>query len=339
MKSILLILVFAFSSHSLLSQDSLFIINHYAILDMQEKCKHQSNQLDCIYEQIGMYRNHVASEKNWKYEFIKRKRALLICHLNASWIYRLRGNYESCLQEFAIAESYVDSLKQWDSFDERMEDIMQRVQFIEKDWCFRAYRQDSSAFYACNCERLFPELNNDSTSTEKEEDNITPTPTRKEPLYRFGQFISNDTLIIAPEFVSNQAGTAYFETHQIMILEKLKRIPFSEILREISAITSPQRDTLILRIELISSTTEQIKKCSIVKSCRVPHGDSYYNNAFMQMSLDFPRETVVFYVPLVLQPVEYSACCTMDSISLGADHFLIQYERGRPLRPNLPKND
>lgn len=339
MKGLLSFLFLVFLSQSSLSQDSLFVTNHYSVQGVVEKCGKQINQLQCIEEQITIQQAFKPSGRHLKYQFIKSKKALLIYHINASWIHRLRKNYELSLQELAQAELYVDSLKQWESFSEEMEDLMFQVRFHEKQWCWEIYQQDSSAFYTCNCQHFFPELNREKVELTEIKDTITQPSLKTETLYRFGQLISNDTLILAPKFVLDPMSTTYFEKHQTFLLNELTRFPFSEFTREQTVVMPVTSDTLILLVELIKNDIEQTKRCSIVTPSKTPYLDRYYRNIMMQIDFDFPTKRVLFYVPIVVDPVEHANCCNMDRVSLGADHFHIQYEKARPIQPNLPKSD
>lgn len=339
MKGLLSFLFLVFLSQSSLSQDSLFITNHYSVQGIEEKCGKQLNQLQCIEEQITIQQAFKPSGKQFKQQFIKSKKALLIYHVNASWIHRLRKKYELSHQELAQAELYVDSLKQWEIFSEEMKDLMFQVHFHEKQWCWETYQRDSSAFYTCNCQRLFPELNRENVELMEIKDTIPEPPLTKEAGYRYGQFISKDTLILDPKFVLNPVSTTYFEKHQTFLLNELTRFPFSELLRDQTAVLPVTSDTLILLVELINNDIEQTKRCSIVTPSNTPSLDSYYRNITMQIDFDFPTKRVLFYVPIVVDLVEHASCCNLDRVSLGANHFHIQYEKARPIQPNLPTHD
>jgi hypothetical protein len=324
MKYFLFLLIFVSSESSAFSQDSLFIISHYSIAGIQDECRGSSNELQCLENFTERTQQETHSGNNYRYVFEKKKKALLVYQINAGWIQRKRGNYAKSNEHFNLLNLYIDSLKTWEAFRRDIEDIVMFHTVANKRWCFDTYQADSAAFYTCNCDTLFPEL-----KQNQESDTLINSSQERKIDVLYGKLTQSNMLRLAPQFKVDQKSIEYLEKHQNRILSELKRIGFHDLMRELSS-SLPTQDTLILRIEISSDAIELIKRCTIVKQCNVPLAGQFYRNAIMQMDLPIPSENVVFFVPMVFEMIDYSSCCDLDTISVGSDHFLFQYEAPNP---------
>jgi hypothetical protein len=313
------------------AQDSILITNHYAVVEEIQCCRHVTNQLECIDSLIELSRETKRSNKDYESQFFKQQKALVIYNINAGGINKLRGNHLEAKSRFRIAKKYADSLKRWTSHYQDVERIFATLSEKEREWCFRMYRMDTVAFYACDCAKFFPELN-DSAEVINEASTVVPPTTVTAIPKLFGTFYLNDSLRFDPRFISDKTSTAYFKKNQSQILSNLSKQAFSEIMREMSTTgdkNGNQLDSLIIKVDLSNKENQLIKKCSVVYTNSERFISEYYLHLFMNMDFPVTRETVSFYIPIVIKRVESDVYYNLDRTILENDHYLIEYEKLR----------
>lgn len=336
MKHVFFLLIQLLGAYYSIAQDSLWITGHYSVRDEIECCKTAKNQLKCIDSLIELNGQKSPSGKNAEAQLFKQQRAFVIYHINAGGIYQRRGNYSEAKIEFSIAETYADSLRKWTKNNQDIEQILSTLQYEKKQWCFDLYRSDLVAFYAYDCAKFFPELNEKDSIAEEIEPadtiQLNPTLVRAKLVNHYGNFYLNDTLRIAHQFVCDSASANYFKKYQSHMLTNLASYPFSEIMLDMSANIN-NADTLVIKVELIREKNQITKKCSTVYSSCPEYLSDWYLYFFSNLDFNYPRESFTFYVPIVVKAIEPDVYFNLNRVTLADDHYLIEIEKIVPLNP------
>jgi len=314
----------------LFAQDSLIISRHHFLNDEFQTCRHSKNQLLFLDTLIDKTQNDQPPYKGNGERFFKIKNEkLVILHINAGWICRLRGNYNEAHIYLSKGEQYLDSLKSYDLYSEEFKNTIGAYNNMQKQICYDTYQKDTAIFYSWNCARFFPELNEEPVTVN---DTLASDSTNKlHHENQFGKFYLNDSLRIKRQFICDSIGVAYFNSIQHVLLNELRHNPLPQLLLEIMANQPFRQDTLIIKLHLENRTNKIQRESSIAFSTRSQGVFKYYLSLFNSINYPNIPEEVSFYIPIILRPESPNNHNKMHRIVIDDSYFLIEYETPKPI--------
>lgn len=157
----------------------------------------------------------------------------------------------------------------------------------------------------------------------------------------FGKIYLNDTLRFNNRFVIDSISGDFFNRTKQSILSKLSYKSFPEGMK---LLNYDRTDTLIIEVKLYYDTNKISRECNIAYSnCHDLIRDHYLSLfSTMEFGLElsygespflFRGASICFYIPIVIKPEVPNNYNRMDRISIQDDHYLIEYEKRRPLDP------
>lgn len=337
--------ILLFFGSMLLAQDSLIIRDHRFLEDELMAARYSKNQLTFLDSLIVLTQNERPPYKGSGERFFKlQHEKLVILHIDAGWLCRLRGNFDQAYIYLSAGERYLDSLKSYNMYSDELKNTISIYNNIQKQICFNTYQKDTTLFYAWDCAKFFPELSEEESKTDSiaELDTIDTIPGSSAPMVsHYGEIYLNDTLRFDHRFVLDSISANYFNRIKHSLLSNLSYNSFPEGMR---LLEYNQPDTIIIEVKMYSDTHKRIKECSIAyANCHNMIRD-YYLSWFSTMGFGmklssgespylFWGHTVRFYIPIVIKPEYPDNYNKMDKISINDDHYLIEYEKLKPLDP------
>lgn len=323
-------LLFYITTSSCFAQDTL-LISSYPLTDKEMSCcKGVKNQLNCLDSLIqnNQKATKISGKVNHEKVYFDRFRKLVVYTYNAGFISSRRGNIEQAFIYFNLTEKYLDTLKQNNKIND-FKDFDKAVYYQKLDVCGQTYFKDTSLFNQCNCAQFFPELTveDEKTDTISQIERISPKLNNGRNL--FGEFYWNDTLRFNNYFVSDSVSIAYFNQTKNQILHNLrqKQIYF-EMFREPDF--NLKMDTIIIKVSINNVPGSYERKCEVVHSSFQLLSD-YFLALFGTMEFPYSKNSISFYIPLVITPKKPSNYNKMDKIIIDDDHILIEYEKVKPI--------
>ena len=313
---------------TLFAQDSLIISSHQFANDQLTACKKSKNQLLFLDSLILITSNgseRAPGKMTSKRFFSIQNEKLLIYHMNAGWVCRLRGDFYQALNYFDTGRSYLDSL---DADD--LENYLQVYNYYLQNICYEAYRENPSTFNSRDCAFLFPEWNEESF-VNSESDSIIQTKSLAPG--DIGKFYIGDSLKIVNRFKSGYSSIKYFNQSKNHFLYEIQKNPTSQLFRE-SVWPKNRQDTVIIMVSLQNSTSTISKEVTIVYSSIQPFHSKHYLSLFSNISYKNAPEAVSFYVPVILKPESPNNYNKMEKVEISDGYFLIEYETPRPIQPD-----
>lgn len=334
MKLLVFYILLLFSGISF-AQDSLFIKYHRFIENELAACRKSKNQLYFLDSLITLASNEKMPSKGNGERFFKlQHEKLIIYHINAGWVCRFRGDFDQALKYYDRGENYIDSLKKYELYGHELDNAIKAYYHAYEYLCFDTYREDTSLFYAWDCARFFPELNEEvidtdtAINTEHADSSSIPSVP---PVNHYGKIYLDDTLRFDHQFTLDSTSAAYFKSIKRSLLSHLSYKSFPEGMR---ALKYDQADTIILEINIQNDLTTIKRECKVVyANCHSIIRD-YYLHLFSSMQFApvlFPGNSVKFYVPIVIKPEIPNNYNKMDRIIISDDHYLIEYEKIKPI--------
>ena len=316
----------------LFAQDSLAIRGHRFLNDELTACKYSRNQLTFLDSLILLTENEHPPYKGSREQFFKIKNEkLVILHIDAGWLCRLRGNFDQARVYLSNGERFLDSLKSNGHYSDELKNTISAYYNIQKEICYQTYQKDTSTFFAWDCAKFFPELNEDPTNrSDTLLSDSTNTTTSYQKSY-FGQFYMNDSLRIKGQFICDSIGVAYFNSIQHSLLNELKHNPLPQLLLEMMANQPFRQDTLIIKLNLENKTNKILRESSIAFSTRPQVVFKYYLSLFNTINYPNIPEEVSFYIPIILRPESPNNYNKIHRIVIDDGYFLIEYELSKPI--------
>ena len=316
----------------LFAQDSLIISSHPLLNSELTACKYSRNQLTFLDSLILLTENEHPPYKGSSERFFKIKNEkLVILHIDAGWLCRLRGNFDQAHVYLSNGERFLDSLKSNGHYSDELKNTIGAYNNIQKEICYQTYQNDTSTFFAWDCAKFFPELNEDPTNGLDTLLSIsTDTTTNHQESY-YGQFYMNDSLRIKGQFICDSIGVSYFNSIQHSLLNELKYNALPQLLLEMMANQPFRQDTLIIKVNLENKTNKILKESSIAFSTRPQGVFNYYLSFFNAINYPNIPEQVSFYIPIILRPESPNNYNKMHRIVIDDAYFLIEYELSKPI--------
>lgn len=306
-----------------LAQDTLpnFVYQHLIEKEIN-CCRGEKDQLKCVDSliQINLSSATNSEKSNAQKSDLDRLRKLSIYHFTAASMIGLRGNLEESFIYFERTQRFLDTLSQNGKADEA-ENLKALIVYQKTELCAKTYLKDTVVFNRCNCMQFFPEIRDESQTTD-----TSTVPLTKYP--NWGAFYIHDTLRFDPHFVSDSVSIVYFSrVLQPLIQSKLLNHPaYYEMLGDPAL--SLVRDTVIYRLSCKYENGKYERNCEVVFT------SSQYLERFDYISLlignmEYPGliKDLNIYIPLVFT--------TENTINNSAyvydDHFRIEIEKIKPI--------
>lgn len=342
----LLTSILLFLGSLLFGQDSLIISSHPVLNDEFQICRQSKNQLLFLDSLIAKTQNEKPPSKgNGERYFRIKNEKLVILHIDAGWICRLRGNYNEAHLYLSKGEQYLDSLKLYEMYSDELKNTISTYNNIQKQICYDTYQKDTTIFYSWDCARFFPELSGEIIKADsiKEISAVDSTLNPSPPdISHYGKIYLNDTLRFDNRYVLDSISRTYFKRIEGSIKSNLGYKSFPEGMRHLAY---NQSDTIVIEINIYFDTNTVSKTCNIVYSnCHELIRDYYlfYCNS-VNFGLDlnygespymFRGKQIKFYVPLVIKPEIPNNFNRMDRFYVNDDHYSIEYEKTKPIKLN-----
>lgn len=314
----------------LFAQDSLIISSHRFLNDEFNASKNSKNQLMFLDSLILLTINEAPPSKGNGERFYRiQNEKLVILHIDAGWICRLRGKYNEAHIYLSKGEQYLDSLKTYNLYSDEFKNTIGAYNNMQKQICYDTYQKDTTIFYSWDCAKFFPELNEDPLTVN---DTLASDSTNKlHSESHFGNFYLNDSLRIKPQFICDSRGITYFNSIQHILLNELRHNPLPQLLLEIMVNQAFSQDTLIIRLHLENRTNKILRESSIAFSTRSQDVFKYYLSFINSINYPNIPEEVSFYIPIILRPESPNNYNKMHRVVIDDGYFLIEYETPKPV--------
>lgn len=329
MKYLIVSISLLFSS-LLFAQDSLIISSHRFLNDEFNACKNSKNQLMFLDSLILLTINETPPSKGNGERFYRiQNEKLVILHIDAGWICRLRGKYNEAHIYLSKGEQYLDSLKSYNLYSDEFKNTIGAYNNMQKQICYDTYQKDTTIFYSWDCAKFFPELNEDPLTVN---DTLASDSTNKLHYEsHFGKFYLNDSLRIKPQFICDSSGITYFNSIQHILLNELRYNQLPQLLLEIMVNQPFRQDTLIIRLHLENRTNKILRESSIAFSTRSQDVFKYYLSLINSINYPNIPEEVSFYIPIILRLESPNNYNKMHRVVIDDGYFLIEYETPKPV--------
>lgn len=264
---------------------------------------------------------------------------IVVLEENAAFLMAFRGDFEASKRYLESAYTHIDTLLMLRPEPKEDIDALSFNIFLNRrNYCNYFYFKDTTAFNQWNCRPLFPELDTVSCQTDTVQTVIRiPEKIKEKPSKPIG-FYDRNALQIDTKLISDSLSVAYFENNKGQILEQLKEQISKFQSMELEQEMNPGRDntdTIIVEVEINIGDGAYSRSCRLVKFPADKFMSSIVLQAFIQMQFRYlPNENVRFYVPIVLQPEADIYYNGIHRFVIRKDHYLVQYETLRPIRPH-----
>lgn len=324
MKMIVTILILI--NASCFAQDTLPIYSHRYLIEKEINCcVGAKNQLKCIDSLIGV--NLKAPDYAGKFDpqkvYLNRLRKLCIYHFNAGLISGLRGHLDQSFVYFDKMESYLDTLSLNGKMDE-FETLKQVTVYQKTELCAKTYRKDTAAFNRCNCMQFFPEIKDESVTS----DTVSPPKEKLVVKYpNWGEFYIADTLRINKGFVSDSISIVYFnQLLKPLIHDKLlENQLYLETLGEPSM--NIKSDTIIYKLSVHYEKGKYERNCELVFTSS-EHPERFDYLMLLIGNLELFIQKLEIYIPIVVT----TESSFNNYVHVHDDHYLLEIRKIPPVK-------
>lgn len=324
--------IFLFFGFVLIAQDSLIISSHRFLYKELIACGHSKNQLLFLDSLILRTQHERPPSKGSGQRFFKiQNEKLVILHIDAGWLCRLRCDFKLAHEYLDKGKGYLDSLKKYGLYDDELKNTMDAYNYMQKEICYQTYRKDTTLFFAWDCATFFPELNEYPVITSDTLSSDSTNRINDHQKEDFGTFYLNDSLRIKKQFTSDSAGVAYFNSIRFNLLNELRHSTIPELLLEMMVNQPFRQDTLILKLSLECYSDKILKESSLAFSTVQPAISRYYLTFFSNIKYHNVPEKVSFFIPIILRPESPNNYNEMHRVVMDDGYFLIEYKRPNPI--------
>lgn len=235
---------------------------------------------------------------------------------------------QNFMSYFKHTNIYIDSLAQIKPKDDDLVNFKHLTYLCARNCCYYTYHKDTALFFKLECDSLFREFDPiDSSSTVATSEATVKVDHHPAPKIPYGQFNINDTLRINRSFVSNEKGIEYLKHNQSYLLEQIR---YKTIGSQFTPLSYEETDTIIVLLEVNFNENSIQRKVSMVYSSAPELASSFLLTKLNEIPLKYSQE-IKLYLPFVIRPEQKKAMNHFNRVTIGKDHFLIEYEVLRPI--------